>query len=100
MFPVLGKRFAVNTTMMDLSIISTNMALSLQHDQMQQQLQWLYSRLLSTPDTVLLSDNDNLRTDYLNDCIRLQVLRFLVKNITLPIQKPATCPEVPAVMTL
>lgn len=85
MFPALGKRFAVKTDMQTLGILGNNMLQALSIAEMKNQCQWLFCHLLSVRQDVSKLQEQQ-RDEYLNDCIRLHMLRYLLHTIAIPIQ--------------
>ncbi len=92
MFPVLGRRFAVEADLQAISCMADGMIRTADR-QLRTYKQWLYAHLMAAPKDVLSHTDDAVRDEFLHDCIRLQVLRLVLDNIPLPVQK-SSCLDV------
>lgn len=97
MFPVLGKRFAVTTTLETLTILVANIEVAQKQTEsidMPKQYQWLYGHLLNCDVKDITTWETKIRDLFLNDCLLLQALRLVLKNIPLPVQLSGLHPDI------
>lgn len=98
MFPVLGHHFAVKTNLQDMLLLTCNVENACQ-SLMKAQYQGLYKRLLETKDILNLGRwASQQRDEFLHDCLLMQSLRLVLKNIPVPVQAAVMSPHVAEIL--